>query len=241
MKTNKQQKMEIWKNSMFSFEESGEKEIQENEQMEEPPKNICIPQKQKREIKSKEKQKRVITKEKRWIFNQSDYEKENQKQLLNSIYECSLLLNTEIIDNNVFENAIETTFENKYTELHKRPIEKRERIVFQELHKKIYGYKRQDIEKNILCIEKFITFPFVLEKLIQSKCMCFYCYEDVQILYENVREPMQWTLDRIDNSFGHNMDNVEIACLNCNLRRRTIYYQRYLLTKQLAKIRKTGN
>ena len=38
----------------------------------------------------------------------------------------------------------------------------------------------------------------------------------------------EWTIERIDNSIGHNKGNVEISCLNCNLRRRTMHYERYL-------------
>jgi hypothetical protein len=49
---------------------------------------------------------------------------------------------------------------------------------------------------------------------------------------------MQWTLERIDNDLGHNKNNVEIACLNCNLRRRTMYHERYLFTKELNIIKK---
>ena len=56
----------------------------------------------------------------------------------------------------------------------------------------------------------------------------------VNVLYKNVREPLQWTLERIDNDYGHNHDNVTIACLECNLRRRTMYHERYVFTKQLV-------
>ena len=62
---------------------------------------------------------------------------------------------------------------------------------------------------------------------------CFYCQKLVYVLYDNVREPRQWTLERIDNKFGHNMDNVVISCLSCNLKRRCIYHERFLFTKQL--------
>jgi hypothetical protein len=30
---------------------------------------------------------------------------------------------------------------------------------------------------------------------------------------------------------------VEIACLNCNLRRRTMYHERYVFTKQMGTVR----
>lgn len=254
MKTNKQQKMAVWAKPLISFQKQNETEpndiyqfhenketieiITDNETNEERGiflKNITINEKQKREIKQKEKQKRVITKEKRWILKLDDYDKEKQKHFLQSIYKKYMEIDDTIADDTI---ADDTNLEIKQNDFYKETIEKRERIIIQELYKKIYGYKRQDLEKNILCLERFINFKFVLQKIIHSNFICFYCNDTVQILYENVREPMQWTLDRIDNSFGHNIDNVEIACLNCNLRRRTIHYQRYLLTKQLSKIRK---
>ena len=48
----------------------------------------------------------------------------------------------------------------------------------------------------------------------------------------------QWSLERIENQYGHNKENVEIACLSCNLGRRTMYHERYLFTKQLEIIKK---
>jgi hypothetical protein len=48
-----------------------------------------------------------------------------------------------------------------------------------------------------------------------------------------VRENKQWTLDRIDNNLGHNEDNVVIACLECNLKRRRTNQSKFLFTKQL--------
>jgi hypothetical protein len=103
---------------------------------------------------------------------------------------------------------------------------------------KIAGYKAQDIHKNLFCEEKFVDMPKVLELLKKCENKCFYCKKRICILYENVREPMQWTLERIDNDFGHNKDNIEIACLNCNLHRRTMYHERYLFTKELNIIKK---
>ena len=75
---------------------------------------------------------------------------------------------------------------------------------------------------------------------MDCKNKCYYCKENVNVLYEIVREPKQWTLERLDNSFGHNHDNVVIACLNCNVRRRTMYHERYVFTKQLNIVKKDG-
>ena len=40
-------------------------------------------------------------------------------------------------------------------------------------------------------------------------------------------------LDRINNDLGHNKDNVKIACLGCNLKRRRLNMDKFLFTKQL--------
>jgi len=106
-------------------------------------------------------------------------------------------------------------------------------LLKQQIQQKIYGYRGQDIEKNILDLEQFVDFDKVLDLLKKSNFLCYYCREKVHILYENVREPKQWTLDRIDNKHGHNKTNLLIACLTCNLRRRTMHTERYVFTKQL--------
>ena len=62
---------------------------------------------------------------------------------------------------------------------------------------------------------------------------CYYCNCKMSLLYEYVREEKQWTVDRIDNNFGHNNNNIVIACLHCNLRRRCIYHEKFVFTKQL--------
>lgn len=107
------------------------------------------------------------------------------------------------------------------------------KLITQEIQRKISGYRAQDIQKSLFLESAFIDFDKVLELMIKTENLCFYCKEPVQVLYENVREPKQWSLDRIDNDFGHNKENVMIACLNCNLRRRTMYHERYVFTKQL--------
>ena len=105
------------------------------------------------------------------------------------------------------------------------------RCAIQEIGHKINGYKAQDIAKNMYSPDKFITKDRVIELLVKCELKCHYCKKDVKILYEWVREPTQWTLDRIDNSQGHNGGNLFISCLSCNLRRRTIYHEKYEITK----------
>jgi hypothetical protein len=103
---------------------------------------------------------------------------------------------------------------------------------------KICGYRGQDVNKSLYDETMFINREQVLDLMIKCQNRCFYCKEPVNVIYENVREPRQWTLERIDNSRGHNKDNVEIACLNCNLHRKTMHHERYLFTKELNIIKK---
>ena len=63
--------------------------------------------------------------------------------------------------------------------------------------------------------------------------ICYYCNSKMNILYENVRESKQWTVDRINNDLGHNIDNIVLACLDCNLKRRCKSADKFLFTKQL--------
>lgn len=156
----------------------------------------------------KEKQKRQITTTNQWIFTETDLEYENQMKLLK-----------EINENNIV-NREPCTF------------------IVRQINNKIYGYRAQDIEKNLLCEGKLINKQEVLKLMLECNNKCFYCKENVNVLYEYVREPKQWTLERLDNNFGHNNDNVVIACLSCNLRRKTMYHERFVFTKQLNIIKK---
>jgi hypothetical protein len=123
--------------------------------------------------------------------------------------------------------------ENQHTLLFETRDISNQSFVSKEIRKKIYGYKYQDIEKGIYSEEDFIKETEVIDLLQSSGMKCYYCKESVVLLYEYVRDPKQWTLERIDNSRGHNKENVEIACLQCNLRRRCMYHERYLFTKQM--------
>lgn len=100
-----------------------------------------------------------------------------------------------------------------------------------EINKKINGYKNQDSKKNIL--GDLITFDETIEKLVISKSRCYYCRETTKILYVYSRDPLQWTLDRIDNLKSHSCDNTVICCLQCNLQRRVRDSEKFAFTKQL--------
>jgi hypothetical protein len=115
--------------------------------------------------------------------------------------------------------------------------EKNINLLISDLKKKISGYKAQDVRKNVLLPLKFITYEILIQKLVESKLKCYYCLNEMALIYENVRQMNQWTLDRIDNNLGHNSDNVLISCLECNLKRKDMNKDKFLFTKQL-KIKK---
>ena len=107
-------------------------------------------------------------------------------------------------------------------------------LIKREVYKKISGYKAQDEKKKILCEKSFVDFDNVVQRLVECKLKCFYCSCNVALIYSDIRQKNQWTLDRIDNSQGHNKNNVLIACLQCNLERRDIDRDKFYFTKNLV-------
>ena len=96
------------------------------------------------------------------------------------------------------------------------------KTVKKSIEKKIKGYENQDIKKDKLNKNKLIKYEDLLEILVISKLKCYYCKCDCLLMYDNVREKKQWTLDRLNNDEGHNRDNVVVSCLECNLKKGTI-------------------
>jgi hypothetical protein len=140
----------------------------------------------------------------KWCFSDECFSYPYQIQLLNSIFKNQLQGNDEI-----------------------------SKIAIQEINKKISGYKQQDTIKKHYEVENFLTFESVINKLVESKLNCRYCKCEMSILYDVSREMKQWSVDRIDNDKGHNIDNYHIACLECNLKRRRRTDEKFLFTKQL--------
>ena len=150
----------------------------------------------------------------KWQLPQEVYERKYQLELLHKIH--------------IADNQHDESSDNHDIKLMKRQIEK-----------KINNYKQQDINKNIYDSNNIITLKETIIKLDESDLLCYYCNKEMFILYEIVRESFQWTLDRIDNSLGHNKNNVIIACLQCNLKRRKQSKDAFLFTKQLQIVKKT--
>jgi len=115
-----------------------------------------------------------------------------------------------------------------------------EPLIKTEIEHKISAYKQQDIVKKVFTYDEFITFDYVKQMILECKLSCHYCKGAMLILYENVREMNQWSLDRINNCLGHNVDNVVISCLKCNLNRRNLNADKFLVTKQMTIVRKNS-
>tara|TARA_B100001758_G_scaffold43913_1_gene34961 strand:- start:21621 stop:22097 length:477 start_codon:yes stop_codon:yes gene_type:complete len=105
--------------------------------------------------------------------------------------------------------------------------------VIQSINKKLQGYKQQDSKHQIYSKNHFIHIDTVILRLVESKLKCFYCNCNLMIFYKKCKQDNQWTLDRIDNNFGHNSNNIVISCLECNLKRRNTNLNKFKFTKQL--------
>jgi len=164
--------------------------------------------KSKTVVTEKPKIKRVVTETDKWTFSKTD-----------------LLVDAQFA-------AVEPLLNNTPT----TSLSKTGEFVLTQIANKISGYRSQDVEKELLDLDLLVSKADVLEIMRGSCLSCYYCKEGTLVLYEYVRDPKQWTLERLDNSRGHNRDNVVLSCLRCNLRRRTMHSDRYLQTKAMSKI-----
>jgi 5-methylcytosine-specific restriction endonuclease McrA len=111
-------------------------------------------------------------------------------------------------------------------------------ILKREIEKKIRGYRNQDMQKKLIDLNKLISLDQTIELLVVSKLKCFYCKDKCSLLYKNIFEKKQWTLDRINNNEGHNHDNVVISCLDCNIKRGDMDSERFKKGKEIRIVRK---
>ena len=159
-----------------------------------------------------------------------DNKSDDNKSVDNKSVEKAKRLNMESLIDKDITHPLQIEMLNKlYMELD-FPLKS---LLLKELERKINGYKAQDIKKDIYDQDLLITLGVVIEKLISIKLRCFYCKLPILVLYKNVREPTQWTLDRIDNDKCHSKDNTIVSCLKCNLQRRVTHIDKFTFTKHL--------
>ena len=103
----------------------------------------------------------------------------------------------------------------------------------QALKTKLDSYKQQDKKKAYDDYDNFITLENIIDKLVAYNMKCYYCNNKTLILFKNLRDDYQWTLDRINNYDEHSNANTIICCLKCNLQRRRKNSEKFKFTKQL--------
>jgi hypothetical protein len=140
----------------------------------------------------------------KWTFSEEHYKYENQINMISRILNNNFSCDDEI-----------------------------SKIAIQQINKKIYGYKQQDILKKLFDQTKFLTIESIITSMVECQLNCRYCRKEINVLYDISREMTQWSVDRVDNNKGHNTDNFHLACLDCNLKRRRRTDEKYLFTKQL--------
>lgn len=111
------------------------------------------------------------------------------------------------------------------------------KIAIQQINRKIYGYKQQDLIKQMFNQSEFITLESIINKMVECDLKCYYCSCEMNVLYDISREMKQWSVDRINNDLGHNLTNYYLACLECNLKRRRRSDEKFLFTKQMKLVK----
>ena len=180
-----------------------------------------------------EKKKKMRVETKTWGLNDDDLTYEKQLNIINTIKNNIEL--TQNHDVNLEENIIKKDKEKD------KEKDKYYSLFISHIKAKICGYKQQDIIKNKYNESEFVSFENVINLLSSCNLKCHYCSHEMYILYEIVREMKQWSLDRINNDIGHNKNNLVIACLECNLKRRRTNKDSFMFTKNMKIIREGIN
>ena len=149
----------------------------------------------------------------KWDLSQEEMQFSNQLKVINEMFFDNLC------DNKLYNNEMS-------------------QIMRQHINQKITGYKNQDVTKKLFDASKFIIFTDIITRMNKCELTCYYCKQEMVVLYDISREMKQWTVDRIDNNKGHDKDNFHLACLECNLKRRKQSADKFLFTKQLNIIQK---
>ena len=149
-----------------------------------------------------------------------------------------ILLNKPVVEKKNIEDNIQTIYDEKtqldfIRKMYMKEDFEENATLQKAIKQKLSSYRMQDIKKKRYDESQFITYEQSIEKILISKLHCFYCKKKMLLCYKNIREPLQWTLDRYDNNIGHYDSNVCVCCLKCNLQRRVKSVDHFKFTKQL--------
>jgi hypothetical protein len=98
------------------------------------------------------------------------------------------------------------------------------KITDETIKKRLYGYKKYDDKKGY---KTDLDLNYVYNKLDEQNAMCVFCGLSL--------DNNNFSLDRIDNSKGHTIENVNCCCHTCNVSRKNLFsVDEY---KQIAKYR----
>ena len=180
------------------------------------------------------------TSEKKIIFTGTTT-KYQMKKINNTVKEKKMRIETQTWGLNESELSFEMQLNilNELVLNDNKPIlnDKYAKIIINHIKTKIQSYKQQDTIKKIYNEDEFINLEQVINLLQETKLKCHYCSCETFLLYEIVREMKQWSLDRINNDIGHDKNNLVIACLECNLKRRRTNKDSFMFTKNLKIVR----
>ena len=180
------------------------------------------------------------TSEKKIIFTGTTT-KYQMKKINNTVKEKKMRIETQTWGLNESELSFEMQLNilNELVLNDNKPIlnDKYAKLIINHVKTKIQSYKQQDTIKKIYNEDEFINLEQVINLLQETKLKCHYCSCETFLLYEIVREMKQWSLDRINNDIGHNKNNLVIACLECNLKRRRTNKDSFMFTKNLKIVR----
>ena len=172
------------------------------------------------------------------IINKTEIlsEKKSYLQLLNKIKISITNSNSNIKDISTSIIHIYDNYEAQLLCLHKLLNDTdfdEKKYYIQALKNKLDSYKQQDKKKTYDEYDNFITLENIIDKLVAYNMKCYYCNNKTLILFKNLRDDYQWTLDRINNYDEHSNANTIICCLKCNLQRRRKNSEKFKFTKQL--------
>ena len=97
-----------------------------------------------------------------------------------------------------------------------------------QVDERLKGYISQDKDSQRYDEKEFIGKNEVLKLQKEQNNKCHYCWR-------GFNKDTKWTLDRINNSIGHNTGNYVLCCENCNKRRSDQHYKTFYRKEALRR------